>query len=65
MKQKSEDLSPGVAVGFCEALGGALLCIVPIPGARAAGVIMITDGVRRMIDDATESEDTENKMLDP
>ena len=44
------EVPDGVAIGFCEALSGALLCITPIPGCRYVGVAMISDGVRRMLD---------------
>lgn len=45
-----KDLPSNCYIGGCEMLAGALIFILPIPGAQWLGGLMVGDGVRRVID---------------
>jgi len=38
------------SIGFCKALGGGLLCIIPHPAAWSAGASLFISGVKDMVD---------------
>lgn len=59
---KEAKISSGTAVGFVKFLGGALLCIVPIPAVQAVGITLAGEGIAEMIMDAKEQGD-ENERL--
>ena len=46
----SDDLPANCYIGGCELLAGALLCILPFPGAAYCGTVLMGDGARRVID---------------
>jgi hypothetical protein len=48
--------------GFMKCLGGALLCIIPIPAVQTVGVGLIVNGVTDLMDGAKEQGD-ENERL--
>ena len=67
-KKKKKPKKPGVeaevhgsvVIGGVEVLGGALVWILPVPGAKQLGGVMIADGIRRTFDGLTIM-DEENK----
>lgn len=60
-KKKVEAEIPGsVVLGGVEILGGALVWILPFPGTKQLGSIMIADGIRRTFN-GLEEIDEENK----
>lgn len=59
----SDDTHPGLPIGWVEVFSGALAMIVPIPGFRVAGGVLIGDGIRR-IADAGERMDQQNRRSD-
>lgn len=46
-KKVAEEIPGSVALGGVEILSGALVWILPFPGTKQLGGIMIADGVRR------------------
>jgi hypothetical protein len=61
-KKKTEAEIPGsVVIGGIEILSGALVWILPFPGTKQIGGIMIADGVRRTFN-GLEEIDEENKQ---
>lgn len=60
-KKIEDDGTPaGVAIGLVEIFAGALACILPFPGARVVGGILIGDGARRVADEG-EKLDQKNR----
>jgi hypothetical protein len=50
------ELPPKMATGFMCMLGGALLCIVPIPGIQAAGAFFVTSGAALALEGFSSGE---------
>jgi len=51
------ELPANVYIGALELLTGALICIVPYPGAWRVGVAVMGDGTRRVIDGFAQASD--------
>ena len=52
VKRKKESALPDhVTIGFCKALAGALLCIIPNPASQGVGTILIASGIQDMLKD--------------
>lgn len=43
------DIPEGFEISYCEILAGVLLCALPHPACTGAGVVMITDGIKRAL----------------
>lgn len=46
----NDELPGNCYIGGCELLAGALIAILPIPGAKFLGGVMVGDGIRRIFD---------------
>jgi hypothetical protein len=57
-KKKKNDMkiSNGFAKGFCKALGGALLCIIPHPVSYAVGGGLLVSGISDMVQHADDPD---------
>ncbi len=58
--KKEKEVPSSMILGGVEILGGSLVWVLPFPGAKQLGGIMIADGVRRTFD-GLEEIDKENK----
>lgn len=54
-EQQSGEIPVSMAVGGVEILAGALLWVIPYPGARQLGTLMMADGMRRVFNGAEEA----------
>lgn len=59
-KKKELNISGDFAIGFCKALGGSLLCIIPHPATIAIGSGLVLSGVNDMIQSAGDPADNEH-----
>ncbi len=57
-------ISNGFAKGFCKALGGALLCIIPHPVTWGLGTTLAASGVVDMINHADDPDGITMEELD-
>lgn len=57
------DLPTDLVVGGVEMLAGALICILPIPGARWLGGTLIADGLHRAFNGITEMDEQNKKAF--
>jgi len=57
-KKKKNDvkISGNFAKGFCKALGGALLCVIPSPVTQGLGIALVASGVSDMVQHADDTD---------
>ncbi len=60
---EGDDLPANLVLGGVEMLVGALICILPIPGAKWAGGFLITDGIHRTFNGLGELDEENRQRL--